>query len=560
MKQKLFFGGNIITMSCEGERAEAVLEEEGKILYAGGLAEAEKYCRGNEKRIDLKGKTMLPAFVDAHSHIALAAQFSSYVDLSGCESFEEIIEVLHAYRIKKNIAKSGILLAKGYDHNFLREKTHPTASVLDRVSEDIPIFLFHISGHMGVANSALLSLAQINKETPDVEGGRFGRDERGVPDGYVEETEAMKKVLTPVMERFSADRKKQLKAAQQMYLSYGITTVQEGAAEEGTLGLLTDFGKEGNLYLDVVAYFLMKNDKFKELEKWGCTKEYKNNFRIGGIKLILDGSPQGKSAWLSAPYEGEKDYCGYPAMKEEEVELLLRKAIERGCQILVHCNGDAAAQQFINCYKKAIEETGKTEGKEKLRPVMIHCQTVREEQLEEMKALGMIPSMFVDHVYQWGEVHLQNLGKRAESISPVQTALRKGLPVTLHQDTPILKPDMLKTVWCAVNRLTREGKVLGAAERVSVYEALRAVTINAAFSYFEEQRKGTIEAGKNADFVILSKDPFEVPKEEIKDIEVLETIKAGQTLFSKERWELWKEQSGPDGGEEEYGMLSERAF
>ena len=251
---------------------------------------------------------------------------------------------------------------------------------------------------------------------------------------------------------------------------------------------------------------------------------------MGGYKIILDGSPQGRTAWLSQPYEGSDD-CAYGAYSDEEVYQFLRKAALEGEQVLAHCNGDAASEQLLSQYERIVQEVPDAQI---VRPVMIHAQTVRLDQLPRMKALEMIPSFFVEHVCQWGEVHRKNLGEeRANRISPVHSALECGLTVTFHQDTPVLPPDMLHTIWTAVNRLTAAGNLLGAAERVSALEALKAITINAAYQYGEENTKGTLETGKTADLVILSADPLSVSPLAIKDITVEATIKAGQVVYQR---------------------------
>lgn len=247
---------------------------------------------------------------------------------------------------------------------------------------------------------------------------------------------------------------------------------------------------------------------------------------------MLDGSPQGRSAWLSEPYLGEQaDYCGYPWLKDCDVQSYIKQAVEQKWQILAHCNGDAASEQFISAYEKAVREL---DCQEDLRPVMIHCQTVRNDQLERMGRLHMIASIFVGHVWYWGDIHMKNLGqKRAQHISPVKDAIDRGVLVTFHQDTPVTKPDMLHSIWCAVNRISRNGNVIGEDQSIDVYDALKAVTINAAFQYYEENTKGSIEKGKRADFVILDQSPLEIDKSEIKNIHVLETIKDGETIYLK---------------------------
>lgn len=531
---KIYYNGDILTMEDTRTEPEAVLISDGIIAFTGSLKEAVRAAHQPEMT-DLNGKTLMPAFIDGHSHISLVAQFSQFADLSGCESFADIKMRLTAFQKEKKIGDGGAVIGVGYDHNFLDEKKHPDKNVLDEVSDQIPVFVLHASGHMGVGNSVLLKEAGIDASTPDMEGSRFGRIPGSMePDGYAEETKALNLLLARVYAKIPRDPKAQIEKAQELYLSHGITTIQDGAASGQDVEALFEAAKEGLLKADVVSYVLVGEEPEKlEQEYAGLKKAYWNHMKLGGRKVILDGSPQGKTAWLSKPYAGEEEYRGYPAMEQEKVQTYIRNAIESGVQILAHCNGDAASQQWIDSFENAMEQCGVSK-EDDLRPVMIHCQTVRKDQLLRMKTIGMIPSMFVDHVYYWGDIHLRNLGEeRAEAISPAKSAFEQGLCVNFHQDSPVVPPDMLHTVWCAVNRLTREGKILGEEERVNVCEALKAVTIYGAYAYFEEDKKGSIAEGKLADLVILDRNPLKTPVSELKDIKVTETLKEGETVYPK---------------------------
>ncbi len=289
--------------------------------------------------------------------------------------------------------------------------------------------------------------------------------------------------------------------------------------------------KNGVLELDAVAYADLKNAE-DLLDQYPQYRSYQRNLKIGGYKIFLDGSPQGRTAWMTKPYQGGKEgYKGYPIYTDDAVREFCQKALESGDQLLAHCNGDAAAQQFIDAFEKAL---GCCRCKNQIRPVMIHAQTVRPDQLDRMAQLDMMASFFVAHTYYWGDVHRQNFGdERAMAISPARTALEKGVRFTFHQDAPVVPPEMWRTVWCAVNRVSKTGAVIGEGERISTLEAMKALTVNAAYQYFEEESKGTLEAGKLADLMILDRDPLETPPMELKDVQTLATIKEGFLLWQK---------------------------
>ena len=225
----------------------------------------------------------------------------------------------------------------------------------------------------------------------------------------------------------------------------------------------------------------------------------------------------------------EEKYYGYGTMKDSRVEEAIKKAYNANLQILAHCNGDMAAEQYINCIDNLEKAGNKIE---KIRPVLIHGQLLDIDQLDEVKRLGIIPSFFVAHVYYWGDVHIKNFGlERAEKISPAGSSSKRNILYTFHQDSPVIEPNMFETIWCAVNRKTKEGKTLGENEKISVIEAIKALTINAAYEYFEEKDKGSIKEGKLANLIVINKNPLKVNKDEIRDIKVLETIKNGKTIY-----------------------------
>ena len=517
--KKIYYNGNILTLE-ENKKVESVMIEDGIITYVGDF---DKIKKEDAKFIDLKGKTLMPSFIDPHSHIAAFTSTLLIADLSGVKSYEELIERLKKYKEENNFEEGKWLIGFGYDHNELEEKRHPSKEILDKISTKIPIMITHKSGHMGVINSKGIEIAKIEEKVKDFKQGTYGIDEKGNLNGYLEEGSFIG--ILGNTNRFSIeDLEKAYKKAEEIYLSYGITTVQDGLTKKDEFNLLKKLSIENKLRLDVVSYIDIK-DNSQILEENRKYLEYQNNLKIGGYKLILDGSPQGKTAWLSKPYENEEKYLGYPAYSDEEVEKFVKKAVDEKVQLLTHCNGDAASEQLIESYEKIKEEN-------LYRPVMIHAQTVRKDQIEKMKKLSMIPSFFIAHIYYWGDTHIKNLGKRAQNISPVKWSIDENIKYTFHQDTPVLLPNMWETIWCACKRQTKNGVILG-NQQISVIDAIKGVTKMAAYQYFEEDKKGTIATGKNADFIIIEENPLEIDIDKIKDIKILETIKNGKTLYKR---------------------------
>lgn len=530
----LYYGGNIITME-ENFSPEAVLTENDVITKIGNFEELKNEAGEDVSLYDLKGQTLMPAFIDAHSHFISTAFSFLQVPLGDAQSFNDIKNRISDFIKENDIPEGAWITGKGYDQNLLCENCHPDKSLLDAAAPFNPVVIEHVSGHMGVFSSLALKELSIDENTPCPEGGKIAKDKNGVT-GFMEEAAFItfqKKAPMPSAEDFI----KACRKGQKLYASYGITYVQEGFFAKEMIPLYKGFLKSREMYLNITAY----SDIGAGEEVFPLGKEAekdKSPFKVGGYKIFLDGSPQGKTAWLTKPYEGES-FCGYGTMKDEQVTAALLKAMEEEKQLLSHCNGDAAADQLLNCAEKTCkiyEEKHGVSGREalkKIRPVIIHAQIIREDQLKKAAELGFTPSFFIYHISHWGEIHLKNLGlQRASKLSPVGTAIKYELPFTFHQDTPVTPPNMLKSVQCAVLRKTEKGRTLGEEEKISVYDALKGVTANAARQYFEEKVRGSIGKNKKADFVILSKNPLETAPENLDKIKIVKTIKNGKEIYT----------------------------
>lgn len=537
----VYFGGDILTMVGEvPSYAEALLVKDGKISFVGNSEEAMKMAGSGHQMINLEGKTLVPGFVDGHAHFAnFAAQAIGALLLpspdSNVDNIPTLIATLNDWNTPENRALTGWIFGTGFDDSVLEENRFPTKHDLDQVSTEFPIMIIHISGHFAVVNSKGLELLEITESTPNPEGGIIRREPNSQePNGVLEELAAiphMLKAMTPLTEEAN---QKFFDAGQDMALSYGYTTAQEGRAM-GNHEMLAKMAEAQKLKLDVVSYIdYLFVDQYMS-SKWN-SHSYLNHYRIGGMKVTLDGSPQGRTAWRTQPYlippdGADKDYAGYPAIPNDSVLTeIYRKGLVNNWQTLTHTNGDAAVDQMIRTLKPLFVEYGN----EDRRFVMIHGQYVRFDQLEELVKMKIIASLFPLHTFYWGDWHKQLIGDSlGNRISPTRTAINKGLNITIHTDAPVALPNLMRVVWTAVNRISRSGEIIGEEERLTPYEALLAITSWSAYQHFEENTKGTLEKGKLADLVVLDQNPLKVPVDEIKDIQVLETIKEGVTVFEK---------------------------
>jgi predicted amidohydrolase YtcJ len=544
-KAILYHNGDIVTM--EGDSAvyvETLVVRDGKILFAGRKDEALKQAGADHTEVDLQGRFMAPGFIDAHGHAygagfqKMAANILPPPD-GTVTDIESLITTLKQWYA--DLGKTGkspkVIVGFGYDDSQLKEKRHPVADDLDKVSNTLPVILVHQSGHLQALNHVALAAVGLDASTADPQGGVIRREKDGkTPNGVLEET-AGAMVMFKLFSKFDSSMSANMvKAGVQAYKEFGFTTVQEGAATPSMVQAYKDMARAGDLDVDVAAYPVLLASK-ELMDKQGTSDSYSGHFRIAGIKITQDGSPQGKTAYLSHPYKvpppGQpKTYRGYPGMpRQSQLDSLVDYAFSKNWQVLMHCNGDAAGDMMIQSVRYASTKLGMADR----RPVMIHAQTARYDQLDSMKQLGIIPSFFSMHTFYWGDWHRdETLGQeRAFRISPAQTAYRKGLIFTEHHDAPVGLPSSIMILHTAVNRTSRTNSVIGEAEKLTPYQALLSLTRYSAYQYFEEKNKGTLTAGKLADLVILDRNPMKVDPKDIIRINVMETIKEGRTVFKR---------------------------
>ena len=546
MADAIYVNGDIITM--EGDSAnyvEAVALKDGKIMFVGSKVEAEKLKGDSTKMIDLQGKTLLPAFLDGHGHFynvgftALCANLLPPPDGPG-QDFASIVNELNSYKNTEDgklmIQKFGWIIGNGYDDSQLKEKDHPKATDLDKVSTEIPTIIMHQSGHLAVINTKAMQLLGYNKSTKNPTGGTFRRNPDGTPNGVLEENAAFEVLFTILAKSDAEMADKFIEKGQEEYAKKGYLTAQDGRTTVEQMAALKSAADRGKFYLDVVSYPDITLDTTCMSDSYYSPKhEYKNKYRIGGVKLTLDGSPQGKTAWLTQCYHvnpsGQKGcYSGYPVMSDSKADEYVEMAFKNKWQILCHSNGDAAIDQYL----KAVEDAESKYNYDDHRTVIIHAQTLRKDQIPKLVELKILPSLFPMHTYYWGDWHAESvLGEpRADYISPCRDVIDAGLTITSHHDAPVTFPNSMRVLDATVNRVTRSGKILGPDQRITPYEGLKTLTDWAAYQYYEEKSKGTLTVGKLADLVILDKNPLKINPMEIHNIQVLQSIKEGKTVYN----------------------------
>ena len=541
----IWSGGPILTMNDKAMRAEAVAVANGKILAVGRRSDVMKLRGPATQLVNLGGRTLVPGFVDAHGHVvigglqALSANLLAPPD-GQVRDIASLQQTLRDWAQKNAAAveKTQLIIGFGYDNAQLKELRHPTKEELDAVSQDIPILIIHQSSHLATANSAMLKAMGIDASSKDPAGGVIQRKPgSNEPNGTLEET-AFFAGMPVVLGRIGPEGLKVFaREGAKLWARFGYTTAQEGRSIPPIADLMKQVAAEGGFAIDVATYPDVLVDR--AYIKANQSGAYTNRFRVAGAKLTIDGSPQGFTAWRDQPYykpvgNYPPGYSGYAAASAEQVMSAVQWAAENGLQIITHANGERASDLLIAAHRAA---QARIPDSKALRPVLIHGQFLREDQLDSYKALGVIPSLFPMHTFYWGDWHLDHtVGPQAGmNISPTGWARKRGMIFSSHHDAPVAFPDSMRVLDATVTRRARgSGRILGPEQRVDVITALKAMTIWPAYQHFEEKSKGSLEVGKLADFTILSKDPTAVQPTTLADIKVTETVKEGKTVFRLE--------------------------
>lgn len=535
----IYSGGPILTINDAQPSAEAVAVKDGRILAVGDLASVSAHKGSETASFDLKGRAMLPGFVDSHGHVvmgglqALSANMLSPPD-GEVRDIASLQDVLRAW-MEANaevVDKVNLVIGFGYDDAQLAELRHPTREDLDAVSRNVPIVIVHQSGHIGVANSKALEVAGIDASSPNPDGGAIRRGPDGEPNGVLEEY-AFFTAIVPMLSKLGEEGIEVFaRAGAELWASFGYTTAQDGRSARPIVEALKAIDARGDLQIDVVAFPDVLEDR--DYISKAVSQDYDGHVRVGGCKLTIDGAPQGFTALRDRPYydpvgDYPAGYAGYSAISMEQVQDAVNWCYANNVQIITHSNGEGASDMLI----AALGEAQKKYGDPGNRPVLIHGQFLREDQVDSYQKLGVFMSLFPMHTFFWGDWHRDHtVGPvNAENISPTGWVHQRGMKFGTHHDAPVARPDSMRILSATVTRRTRSGDILGPNQRVDVMTALKAMTIWPAWQHFEEDEKGSIEVGKNADFVLLSKDPTAVDPETLAGLKVMATIKDAEVIY-----------------------------
>lgn len=537
----VYFNGDILTMQGDQpEYVEALVVQNDKILFAGKKSQALTQAGTNPALHNLKGTTLMPGFIDSWGHFTLVAQNTLGVNLG---YFAKNPPNTKAQALNKLLAEgkpfNGWVLSSGYSAAMLSDGGLSLAD-LDKAFPDQPLLLQNISTLTGQVNTAGLKKLGITKDTK-VAGGFISVDPKtGQLTGELIGAPYMDAVARAVGQLSQDVTFDIFRKAEQIYLSNGFTTAQSYEATVDEMNKMRAASAQKAISIDLIALptfdvvdeLLKTNPNFK----FGAYDNNDRGFKVAGMMVPTDGAPQLRLAYFTKPYTDTgsfgKEWRGFAAISQSSLDHYVKLAYQKNIPYFGYSNGDAGIDMTLSAITKAIKETGITENR---RTVISHSFFAREDQLKQYQAQNIMAITLTNHIWMYGDVYLQILGEeRANNISPLKTAEQLGVRIGIHNDTPSSGPNPMFTIWSAVNRKTLSGKTLGKEQQIGVYKALQGFTTSAAYQYKEESTKGALAKGMLADLVILDRNPLKVPPDDVKNIEVLQTIKHGKSLYRKQ--------------------------
>jgi predicted amidohydrolase YtcJ len=523
--QRIFINAKIITMDDQNPQAEAIAVRDGRIVAVGTAKEVKKWFVKGTEVVDLKGKVVTPGFIETHNHLLLYGSTKTMVDATP-DTTPDIATLQKKITAEaKKIKKGDWIVAFGFDQTRYADGRHITWRDLDEAAPDNPVFVMHLSFHLGYANSMALKIAGITKDSKNPPGGKIVRDSKGDLTGQLDEIAAMLLVMSKTPQADFETTQKHLWLGAKDYAANGITT---------------SFDMLGMNPLDFQVYQAVSTNEEFPLRIVGAPLYFlcdsmplstgfgNGRFMIGPAKLMSDGSIQGFTAQLKQPYLTAPDLVPPVVMSPDELKEKVLACYRKGFDVCIHANGDKGLDWTLD----AIEYAKTNLNLKNVRPQIIHCQINSEEQLKRIKDLGATITFMTVHVNLWGDIHRKiTLGEeRAARIDPMGSAFRLGIHISMHSDAPVTKPVPLFSMWAAVNRTTKSGHILGPEQRITPKQALAAFTTEGAYQFRLEEVLGSLEVGKLADMAVLDDNPLAVKPDKIKDIKVLYTIVGGKII------------------------------
>ena len=537
MADTVIDNANGYTLNAKGDLVQftaMAFDDQGRIIAVGGSADVAGKAK-NARRIDMQGRTVLPGLIDAHGHVFGLGQQLTQLDLFGSTSLEGAIKSIGDYaRANPNHAW---IRGRGWNQENWKLGRFPLASELDAVVSDRPVWLERVDGHAGWANSRALKLAGITKSTPDPVGGKIMRDANGEATGVLDDA-AQELVAKVLPQQTEAEGRVMLDRALQEIARVGLTSVHDAGIGVGEDRLYRAYADQGKLTARVYAMIGGTDKDFDELSKNGPLKEYgKGMYALRSVKLYSDGALGSRGAALIKPYSDEPHSHGLLFFNMAQMDSKIAKSMLKGYQVNVHAIGDAGNRQILDIYKKELGVTKSGKGGANARHRIEHAQVVTLEDIPRFKTLGIIPSMQPTHATSDKNMAETRVGpERIKGAYAWRSFLHQGSRIACGSDFPVEAPTPFFGIHAAVTRQDAQGQPVAGwypNQAMSLKEAFRCFTLDAAYAGHQENSLGSLEAGKQADFIVIDRDLFRMPTYDIHKTGVLETWVAGKQVFKK---------------------------
>jgi len=526
----IFVNGHVMTGAGRPSDATAVAVRGGRIVAVGSESDVRAWRGLGVEVVDLRGRTVTPAFNDAHCHPMSVGFTLRQID-AGTPPNASVTDIVARVAARVREVPAGTwVLARGYDQARLTENRHPTRHDLDPVAPDHPVLIVRACGHIGVVNSRALALAGIDRHTPDPEGGTIDRDEHGEPTGVVREA-ALKLAREVIALPTAGEITAALRAAGRRYVSEGVTSVAEaGIARDAELDAYQSLARAGELA--VRTYLMMMIDEtLAPLAQLGLRTGFGDPWlRIGPAKLFLDGSIGGRTARMSQPYEDEDDNLGLWMQNPQVMKDKIKAAHRAGFQCCAHAIGDAAIELLISAYEEALAESPRPDARHRIE----HSSILRPDLIDRIQRIGAIPVPGTTFLWAFRNAYVQNLGMdRIRYAYAMRTFFDRGIVAPASSDAPVDPTNPMIGIQTMVTRRSQEGDEVWPEERITLEEAVRAYTYNGAYASFEEGIKGTMEPGKLGDLTVLETDLRTVAPESLGTVKVDLTVVEGTVVFDR---------------------------
>ncbi|WP_010531942.1 amidohydrolase [Lentibacillus jeotgali] len=531
-RKLLFINGEVISVNNNNEIKEAVAVLDNKIIKTGRTEDILQLKDADSEVFDLNGCTLMPGFIDPHLHITMFGtnQLSVSCKDDNITSIDDLLQKLRERA--ENTPKGEWVRASGFNEQQMQDKRFPTKEELDNISSEHPIFIGRTCNHMSVVNSFAYELANVDKDTPDPDGGEYERGENGELTGLLIENAHMN--MFSVASFTEEEMEQAHRISSQKFIEKGITSIHEATGYGfENLHALQDHSNRGIIHQRVYAMIGALNGSEKIVRHMVGSGIFTglgdNKFKIGPVKLFLDGSSSGPTIWTREPYTSDSNNFGVHYFEQDEVDELLIPAHQKGWQITAHAQGDAAIDMLLNTIEKANQLYPRPDVRHRIE----HAGIATPDLIERMKEQKVVPIPNPAFHYEFGDGYIENYGERTAHMYPLKEYLDKDIPAAIASDTPITDFSPMRGIHTAIKRKSQSGQPVGKNQRISLLEAIRMYTINGAYASFEEQLKGSIESGKLADMVLFDRSLINGDTNDLFEAQVEWTMVDGEFVYKK---------------------------